>query len=718
MVKFKLIIIAFLTSFLLLSAQNPPETFDLRDFDGVDYVTGVRNQGPYGTCWTFGAFASMEGNMMFTEVWETAGEVGEPNLSERHLDWWNGFNDNNNDDIDPPSGSGLEVHNGGDYRVTSAYLSRGEGAIREVDAPYSGNDTAPDRYSPEYHYYYARNIEWYVAGSELENIDLIKNKIMQYGVMGTCMYYNSSLINWEFEHYQPPTNPNPPNHAVAIVGWDDYRVTDAPLPGAWIVKNSWGSSWGNGGYFWISYYDKCATQEPEMGAISFYNVEPMQYDNVYYHDYHGWRDTFTGSNEAFNAFVAESTEQISAISFFVATDNVDFETIIYGDFDGTDLSNPLSTVSGTIDYTGFHTIDLNDPVELEAGQQFYVYLNLSEGGHPYDRTSDVPVLLGARYRTIVESAANPGESFYFDGGEWLDFYNYNDPSGFQNTGNFCIKALTLLDYSSTNPPQNLQAQIINFNDVELFWDPPERDLLGYQVYRNDEMIAEISGTFLDTYYLDTARPEGEYNYYVIAVYDEGLSIPSNMVDVEIILPAPQNLNATSNPPNPNVILTWEAPTETRDFSGYKIYRNDEFLADDVDEWYIDFNVPTGEYSYYVTAMYDEYESSPSNLVYIDHTDASDNNIPDHTRLLGNYPNPFNPETTISFSLTAEDAQNAVLEIYNLKGQLIQTYELARGQNQIIWDGKNSNDLPVTSGIYFYQLRAGDYSAMKKMILLQ
>ena len=50
-------------------------------------------------------------------------------------------------------------------------------------------------------------------------------------------------------------------------------------------------------------------------------------------------------------------------------------------------------------------------------------------------------MLGGGSKTIVTSASNPEESYYLDGGEWKDFYYYDDPSGFQNTGNFCIKAL-------------------------------------------------------------------------------------------------------------------------------------------------------------------------------------------------------------------------------------------------------------------------------------
>ena len=86
--------------------------------------------------------------------------------------------------------------------------------------------------------------------------------------------------------------------------------------------------------------------------------------------------------------------------------------------------------------------------------------------------------------------------------------------------------------------------------------------------------------------------------------------------------------------------------------------------------------------------------------------------------LSNYPNPFNPETTISFSFTAKDAKNAKIEIYNLKGQRIKQFSIFNSQSSILWDGKDENNQPVGSGIYFYKLTAGKFEESRKMILIK
>ena len=89
-------------------------------------------------------------------------------------------------------------------------------------------------------------------------------------------------------------------------------------------------------------------------------------------------------------------------------------------------------------------------------------------------------------------------------------------------------------------------------------------------------------------------------------------------------------------------------------------------------------------------------------------------------LYANYPNPFNPTTTISYRLPARS--RVELAIYNLLGQQIRTLVNADqpvGEHQVQWDGRNDAGKQVSSGIYFYQLKAGNsFLETKKMVLLR
>ncbi len=485
----------------ILTYGQPPETFDLRyvGAEGDNYVTSVKSQMG-GTCWAFGSMAAMESNLLITGNWNAQNETGEPDLAEYHLDWWNGYNEYFNQDLEEAynNGQGLQTHQGGDYRMTTAYISRLEGTVREIDA--DSYDEPSERYHPNHKKYYPKSVEWYNAGEDLSNLDLIKYKIMEHGVMAVCLSYSNDFMSG-VNHYQPSWDNTEPNHSVSIIGWNDNRETQAPGPGAWLVKNSWGENWGMAGYFWISYYDKHACKNPEMGAISFIDVDILDYDTAYYHDYHGWRDTLTNVTEAFNAFEANEDEDVVAVSFFTAGEDVAFQVKIFGQYNNGELVDERLSHTGSIEHSGFHTIDLPDYVTFLTGEKFYVYLELSHGGHPYDRTSFVPVLLGkaaTNSKGIVPSTTKEEQSYYRENGEWLDFFHFDEPGDYQGTGSFCIKALAQHNHiMGIQSVDSKEGGFLNFapnpftSFASITYEIPEASKVEIEVYSINGQMVEI-----------------------------------------------------------------------------------------------------------------------------------------------------------------------------------------------------------------------------------
>jgi len=93
--------------------------------------------------------------------------------------------------------------------------------------------------------------------------------------------------------------------------------------------------------------------------------------------------------------------------------------------------------------------------------------------------------------------------------------------------------------------------------------------------------------------------------------------------------------------------------------------------------------------------------------------------PNKTGLLSNYPNPFNPSTTIEFMLEKEGMVG--LDIYNVKGQKVRALgggHYARGQHKMVWDGRDDSGAAVSSGVYLYRLNAGGVVSVKKMVMVK
>ena len=315
--------------------------------------------------------------------------------------------------------------------------------------------------------------------------------------------------------------------------------------------------------------------------------------------------------------------------------------------------------------------------------------------------------------------------------------NVNVTTGQTTTVNFNLSAL--------QAPENLSATVSS-NDVYLEWEMPSddngnssklligtktpsrknsekaeqtdelRNLTGFNVYRDNNLIAEITDPVIFSYW-DEALNAGNYNYFVIAVYDESNSGPSNTSTAEVVLSAPTNLTAQWQ--QPDVYLSWDAPA-VRDLAYYRIYRDNALIAENLTVTnYTDDNVPAGTYIYKVQAIYDgNWTSDFSNEAEITIVHAEEI-LPQVTDLEGNYPNPFNPSTTIRFSLNEDSFVS--LEIYNIKGEKVRTLvkdNLPAQYHTIVWNGRDENGKQVSSGIYFYKMKAGEFTSTRKMIMMK
>lgn len=384
----------------LLGAGASDTYFDLRT---TGDVSPVRNQGSSGSCWTFATYGSMESSLLVDgESWD---------FSENNLKNTSGF------DIGPNSG--------GNGYMAAAYLGRWSGPVNESYDPYEATSTSsPTDFPVDKH---IQDIDFLPA-----DIATIKQEIYDHGAVYTSFYYASSGFNDTNDSYYYGAT-HSANHAVTIVGWDDnysaskFNTTPAGN-GAWIVKNSWGTSWGANGYFYLSYYDKTALAE----NVAFHNAESTSnYDKEYSYDPLGWVGGYSYTWGA-NVFTASANENLQAISFYTPAPNSRYTVKIYSGVATTPTSGTLAAAqTGTIDFAGYHTVDLNTIVPLAAGKKFSVVINLNTS-YAYPMAVEYPY---SGYSS--KATASSGQSYLgLNGTSWVD------ATSVKTNMNVCIKAFT------------------------------------------------------------------------------------------------------------------------------------------------------------------------------------------------------------------------------------------------------------------------------------
>lgn len=354
-----------------------------------------------------------------------------------------------NSSFEDPYGTAFTVDDGGNTSMALAYLTRWDGAVLEE------NDRFPLSRNPDDLVYQETEADYHLTEaifipnrkSYLDN-DRIKEAIIEYGAVYASFAVNNKCFNDNSGTYYRPEYLNPVDggHAIAIVGWDDnysrYNFEYTPDgDGAFICKNSWGTSSGENGYVYISYYDGSIGKRDVMTAYTGLETA-SPYNKIYQYDPYGFIDTLYGTNEntiyAANVFPENSSkisadEKLTAVSFYTYSENTEYEIYAVPDYEGTSsfVNGKISLKSGVLKETGYYTIDF-EPVSLSAGTRFAVIVKLktSEGESRF--CAEAPV------KDYSEGAgAGRGESFYaFDGDDWTDltddFENYN----------FCIKAFT------------------------------------------------------------------------------------------------------------------------------------------------------------------------------------------------------------------------------------------------------------------------------------
>lgn len=571
-------------------ASSYPASYDLRS---LGQVTKIKNQGKYGLCWAFATCASMESNALKQGL-------GSYDLSEVHLGYFclcgvenplPGLEGDSFSIVDPYNKGWLQF--GGWPEFAANFLMNGYGPVEESLAPYSMLPSAPSQELASGHSVLKLKAAY---GMPLSDRDSVKDAIMNNGAITAKVRAGSeTFYDFNTSHNAICYADGDQDHAVTIVGWDDNYDKSKFAPatpqnnGAWLCKNSWGSYWGDNGYFWLSYEDVPSLNS--SWCYSFVVDKNDSYDKQYQYD--GGYDNSSFNSElvsaSANVFTASATDELNAVSTFVGHEQKG--TIrIYGVTDerkpdSGKLLHKQNCHLNRHGYDGYDTIQLTKPVLVKKGQRFAVIV-----------TYDSPCWLEVDkdyscswYDSDI--TASEGESFLKFDGQKNWFFSKEHPF------NCRIKV-------RSKNGQTLFAYSTEKAEAELGWSEVP-NVTSYEVYRQNadesfELLDTLSGDA--TSYVDEAAAMGENTYKLVVNYNNGTT-KELMNKVTVKPAAPQNIRVIKN--KKALTVKWNTVTKAKSYVVYRKVKGGSFkaVATVTKASYKDKKVKKGKtYSYYVKAV--------------------------------------------------------------------------------------------------------------------
>ena len=434
------------------AADALPEKYDSRDYG---YITPVKNQGSYGTCWAHGIIASCEASLI-----KNNGYPSDLDLSEFHLAY-----SARHKMYDRLGLYDTEIKNdflqeymtdGGNDGFASITLAGWNGLVE--DNAHQGQFSSSkfdlnglnqlDFASKDLLYCMnaAHVTDYYSVKSN--DISKMKEYIMRYGAGTISLFSNKQFLDNQkgIWLYTEDSYVKSSGHMVSVVGWDDTIPAEElgvngvypHQDGAFIIKNSWGTGYGQDGYYYVPY-------EPFMlsSTSMFYALDKA--DNYTYN--YGYDDTQSqmvysdpqqsDSASAANVFTATSDDEtLEAVSFFPENTSLRYNIKVYTDVpESPSFPEPgtlRAEVTGETQEKGYRTVRLPQSVGLRAGERFAIVVTLTSlDGKP-------ALLAGNHISNESHSGVKRGESYFYtvqDG--WLDVCDRKNISG-----NMRIKAFT------------------------------------------------------------------------------------------------------------------------------------------------------------------------------------------------------------------------------------------------------------------------------------